>query len=372
MAPSRWMNRPGTWDAARGLTTIWRSNSGFSTSEPHRGADRIGRSSAGCRHAERVWNSVRLRAHRGLSSGHGNSVIEDLPPICGYAFPHPSAAVRDLRSTAVPLSCLGHRGQRDDLQRAIQHLWKPLPVSKPRSWSSSRFRRQSGQRDVPPIAFVGQLRAAGVFEDGSRSRLRTASALAYDDAAERVLVEVVSGNYFASIGRAVHRGPAIHARGTEWGAGRRKQSSLTVSGSGGSARPRRHWPHDPAQHLSIPIAVRLATGFPRTRARPDIRRPHPDSADGRELAKSPGSVPGPIGGWYTSHASSTRSSLAQAEASADGHSRSSCALQRSQRVQGPRLQHVTLVAVGKGDSGVLRQLHTPRYVLFVLVASRAC
>ena len=39
-----------------------------------------------------------------------------------------------------------------------------------------------------------------------------------------------------------------------------------------------------------------------------------------------------------------------------------------QRFRDRGIQHIKLVAVGKGDSGILRQFHTPLYILFVLVA----
>ncbi len=62
------------------------------------------------------------------------------------------------------------------------------------------------------------------------------------------------------------------------------------------------------------------------------------------------------------------SSLAQAEAAADVQLQEFLRTTTIQRFRDRGLQHIKLVAVGKGDSGVLRQLHTPLYILFVLVA----
>jgi predicted permease len=62
------------------------------------------------------------------------------------------------------------------------------------------------------------------------------------------------------------------------------------------------------------------------------------------------------------------SSLAQAEVSAEVQLKEFLRTTTSRRYSDRSIQHVRLVALGKGDSGVVGQLHTPLYILFVLVA----
>jgi hypothetical protein len=80
-------------------------------------------------------------------------------------------------------------------------LWKPLPISKPEQLVKVSISYvKSGHRDVPPIVFLRQLRSAGVFE-GLCVTSTDGLSFSYEDGrAERVMGEVVSGNYFDLLG----------------------------------------------------------------------------------------------------------------------------------------------------------------------------
>src|SRR5262249_55047031 len=62
------------------------------------------------------------------------------------------------------------------------------------------------------------------------------------------------------------------------------------------------------------------------------------------------------------------SNLARTESSADVQLQEFLRTTTIQRFRNRGTQHIKLVAVGKGDNSVFDQLHTPLYILFVLVA----
>jgi ABC-type antimicrobial peptide transport system permease subunit len=100
----------------------------------------------------------------------------------------------------------------------------------------------------------------------------------------------------------------------------------------------------------------------------DIEVRIPILPDGRELAQIERIGARPDRHLLTFARLKPDSSLAQAEASADVQLQEFLRTTTIQRFRDRGLQHVKLVAVGKGDSGVLSRLQTPLYILFGLVA----
>jgi hypothetical protein len=78
-------------------------------------------------------------------------------------------------------------------------FWKPLPVSKSEELVKVSLSANSGLTDAPTVAFLRQLRTAGVFEGVSATSMGGLT-FSYDDRAERVQGEFVSGNYFDLLG----------------------------------------------------------------------------------------------------------------------------------------------------------------------------
>ncbi len=293
--------------------------------------------------------------------------IEDLAADLRYAFRtirrSPGFAV-----TAVLSLALGIGANATIFNGLYGILWKPLPVSKPEElFKLSISFGDSGQRDVPPIAFVGQLRSAGVFE-GVSVTSADGFSFAYDDRAERVLGEVVSGNYFDLLGvRSIVGQPFTpEVRSGRWAAEAVLSYDFWQRRFGG----------DPGvvgrmirlNTYPFTIAGVSPPGFHGLERGTDIDVRIPILPDGRELAQIARIGARSDRGLYTIARLKPGSSLAQAEASADGQLQEFLRTTTIQRFRDRGRQHVSLVAVGKGDSGVLRQLHTPLYVLFVLVA----
>jgi predicted permease len=246
-------------------------------------------------------------------------------------------------------------------------LWKPLPVSKPEELVSIRLSSNSGLRDVPTIGFVRQLRSAGVFEGVSVTSADGLS-FSYDDRAERVQGEVVSGNYFDVLGvRPIIGQPFTpEVRSGHWAA----EAVLSYSFW------HRRFGSDPGV---IGRTIRLNTypftvagvsppGFQGLGRGADIEVRIPILPDGRELAEIERIGARPDRSLYTFARLKPDSSLAQAEISADVQFKEYLRTTMNPRFRDRGIQHVKLVAVGAGDSGVLRQFHRPLYILFVLVA----
>jgi predicted permease len=246
-------------------------------------------------------------------------------------------------------------------------LWKPLPVSKPEELVSIRLSSNSGLRDVPTVGFVRQLRSAGVFEGVSVTSADGLS-FSYDDRAERVQGEVVSGNYFDVLGvRPIIGQPfTSEVRSGHWAA------EVVLS----YGFWQRRFGGDPGV---IGRTIRLNTypftvagvsprGFHGLGRGTDIEVRIPILPDGRELAQIERIGARPDRNLITFARLKPDSSLAQAEVSADVQFKEYLRTTTNPRFRDRGIQHVKLVAVGKGDSGVLRQLHTPLYILFVLVA----
>jgi putative ABC transport system permease protein len=246
-------------------------------------------------------------------------------------------------------------------------LWKPLPVSKPEELVKISLSSNSGLRDVPTVGFVRQLRSAGVFEGVSVTSADGLS-FSYDDRAERVQGEVVSGNYFDVLGvRPIIGQPfTSEVRRGHWAAEAVLSYSFWQRRFGG----------DPGV---IGRTIRLNTypftvagvsprGFHGLGRGTDIEVRIPILPDGRELAQIERIGARPDRNLITFARLKPDSSLAQAEVSADVQFKEYLRTTTNPRFRDRGIQHVKLVAVGKGDSGVLRQLHTPLYILFVLVA----
>ena len=159
--------------------------------------------------------------------------IEDLAADLRYGFRafrrSPGFAV-----TAVLSLALGIGANAAIFNALYSVLWKPLPVSKPEELVKISLSSNSGLRDLPTVAFVGQLRSAGVFEGVSVRHQPTASAFLMTTAPNVFWVK----SYLETTSICWACGPssASHSRQRcGVGAGRRKRCSRTVSGSGGSA-----------------------------------------------------------------------------------------------------------------------------------------
>jgi predicted permease len=292
--------------------------------------------------------------------------IEDLARDLWYGFRtfrrSPGFAV-----TAVVSLALGIGANAAIFNALYTVVWKPLPVSKPEELVKISLSSNSGLRDVPTVAFVRQLRSAGVFK-GISVTSADGLSFSYDDRAERVQGEVVSGNYFDLLGvRPIIGQPfTAEVRSGHWAAEAVLSYSFWQRRFGG----------DPG---AIGRTIRLNTypftiagvsppGFLGLERGTDSDVRIPILPDGRELAQIARIGARPDRNLYTIARLKPDSSLAQAEVSADVQFQEYLRTTTNPRFRDRGIQHVKLVAVGKGDSGVLRQLHTPLYILFVLVA----
>ena len=293
--------------------------------------------------------------------------IEDLAADLRYAFRtvrrSPGFAV-----TAVLSLALGIGANATIFNALYSILWKPLPVSKPEELVEISLSSNSGLRDLPTVAFVGQLRSAGVFEGVSARTKADGLSFSYDDRAERVLGEIVSGNYFDLLGvRSIVGQPFTpEVRSGRWAAEAVLSYDFWQRRFGG----------DPGV---IGRTIRLNTypftiagvsppGFHGLERGTVIDVRIPILPDGRELAQI--ALIGARGdrGLFTTARLKPDSSLAQAEVSANVQLQEFLRTTTIQRFRDRGIQHIKLVAVGKGGSGILRQLRTPLYILFVLVA----
>jgi putative ABC transport system permease protein len=85
-------------------------------------------------------------------------------------------------------------------------LWKPLPVADPHSLVRLAITRGNrGQTEMVPAAFADHLSKAGIFADVITITLDGLS-FSYDARAERISGEVVSPNFFTSLGVAPYLG----------------------------------------------------------------------------------------------------------------------------------------------------------------------
>ena len=248
-------------------------------------------------------------------------------------------------------------------------LWKPLPVSKPQQLVKVSISYvKSGHRDVPPIAFLRQLRSAGVFA-GLSVTSTDGLSFSYEDArAERVMGEVVSGNYFDLLGvRPIIGQPfTAEVRGGGWA----PDAMLSYN----------FWQHRFGGNPGvIGRTIRLNTypftivgvsppGFDGLERGTVVDVRIPLLPDGRELAQIARIGARLDRGLYTIARLKPDSSLAQAEASADVQLQEFLRTTTIPRFRDGGSQRLKLGALGNGDSGVLAQLQTPLYVLFVLVA----
>lgn len=245
-------------------------------------------------------------------------------------------------------------------------VWKALPVSKPEELVRISLSSDSGLTDVPTVAFVRQLRSASVFE-GVFVTNADGLSFSYDDRAERVQGEVVSGDYFDVLGVPPIIGQPFtsEVRNGRWA----PEAVLSY----------RFWQRrfggDPGV---IGRTIRLNT-YPFTIAgvsprdflglqrSADIDVRIPILPDGRELAQIERLGARPDRNLITFARLKPDSSLAQAELSADVQFKEYLRTTPNPRFNDRGIQHVKLSSVGKGASGVLGQLHAPLYILFVLV-----
>ena len=291
--------------------------------------------------------------------------IEDLAADLRYGF-RSFRRSPGFTATAIVSLALGIGANAAIFNALYAVLWKPLPVSKPEELVKIMISSASGLT-VPTVGFVRQLRSAGVFEGVSVTSADGLS-FSYDGRAERVQGEVVSGTYFDVLGvRPIIGQPfTSELRSGHWAAEAMLSYSFWQRRFGG----------DPGV---IGRTIRLNTypftiagvsppGFLGLARGTDIDVRIPILPDGRELAQIARIGARLDRSLITFARLKPDSSLAQAEVSADVQFQEYLRITTSQQFRDRGIQHVKLVAVGKGDSGILRQLHTPLYILFVLVA----
>ncbi len=246
-------------------------------------------------------------------------------------------------------------------------LWQPLPVSKPEELVKVSIAiGSSGQRDVPTVALVRQLAGARVFDSIA---VTSADGFSFSDhdRAERVLGEVVSGNYFDLLGvqSVVGQPFTKEVRMGRWAAEvvlsygfwqRRFRSDPSVIGR-------------TVQLNTYPFTIAGVSppGFHGLERGTDIDVRIPMLPEGLELAQIARISARPDRALFTVARLRPGFSLEQTTASADAQLQEFLRTTTIQRFRDRGRQQMTLVAVGRGDSALLRQLHTPLYILFVLV-----
>ena len=247
-------------------------------------------------------------------------------------------------------------------------LWKPLPVSQPEELVKvSITSAKTGLREVPPVAFLRQLRRAAGFEDLFVTSTDGLS-FSYDGRAERVMGEAVSGNYFdvLSVRPSVGQPFTSEVRRGDWAAeavlsyGFWQRRFNGDPGVIGRTVQLNTYPFT-IVGVSPPGFLGLERG-----SETDVRIPI--LPEGRELAQIARVSSRLDRELFTVARLKPDVSLAQAEAGADIQLQEFLRSTTIQRFKDRGSQHITLVPVGNGDLGVLRQLRTPLYVLFVLVA----
>ena len=236
-------------------------------------------------------------------------------------------------------------------------LWKPLPVSRPEELVAC---------SALSLGFVRQLRSADVFE-GIAVTSADGLSLSYEDRAERVMGEVVSPNYFELLGVRTAIGqpftPAVH--NGQWAA----EAVLSY----------RFWQRrfggDPG---IIGRTIRLNTypftivgvspqGFFGLGRGTDFELRIPILPDGREIQQIAQIGAKPDRGMFAFARLKPGSNLVQAESAADVQLQDFLRYNVERfRQRGPH--HIKLTPAGMGDSSMLDPLHTPLYVLLVLVA----
>jgi predicted permease len=247
-------------------------------------------------------------------------------------------------------------------------LWKPLPVSRPEGLVKVSIESaKTGLKDVPPVAFLRQLRSATGFE-GVFVTSTDGLSFSYDGRAERVMGEGVSGSYFAVLGvRPIIGQPfTSDVRRGNWA----PEAVLSYGFW------QRRFAGDPGV---IGRAVQLNTypftivgvsppGFLGLERGTDVDLRIPMMPDGRELAQITRISARPDRGMFTIARLKPGSSRGQAEASADVQLQEFLRTTTIPRFKDRAGHYITLTPVGNGDLGVLGQLRTPLYVVFVLVA----
>ena len=245
-------------------------------------------------------------------------------------------------------------------------MWKPLPISKPEELVRISLLFNSGLRDTPTVGFIRQLRSAGVFE-GVTATSMDGLSFSYDGRAERVLSEFVSGGYFEVLGvRPIVGQPFTpEVRSGHWAPEAVISYGFWQRRFGGD-------PNVVGRTIrlnSFPFSIVgvAPLGFQGLERGTDVDIRIPILSDGQELAQI-ARISGRLDrGLLTIARIKPGSTLAQAEEAADVQLQEFVRGTNIQRFTDRGIPHVNLTTLGTGESRVLRQLHTPLYVLFVLV-----
>ena len=247
-------------------------------------------------------------------------------------------------------------------------LWKPLPVSKPEELVALLIRSaNTGIRDAAPVAFIRQLRSAGVFESVSVTSADGLS-FSYDDRAERIVAEVVSPSYFDLLGVRPFLGQAFTpaVRSGQWAAEAVLSYNFWQRRFGGDPSVIGHTIRLNTHPFTI--AGVSPPGFFGLGRGTDFEIRIPILPDGRELAQIAQIGARPDRGLLAIARLKSDSNLAQAESFADAQLQEFLRTTTIQRFRARGIQHIKLVSLGKGDGSALQTLYTPLYILFVLVA----
>ncbi|HEY3743493.1 MAG TPA: ABC transporter permease [Bryobacteraceae bacterium] len=248
-------------------------------------------------------------------------------------------------------------------------LFKPLPVADPARLVELTISRpdRPGAGEVPPLAFVDELRRAGIF-DGLSVMSADGLSFTYDDRAERILGEVVSADYFHLLGVRPILGQTFSdgVRTGHWAPEAVLSYTFWMRRFGGDPRVIGRTIHLNTYPFTI-VGVSPA-GFSGMSFGTDFELRIPVLPEGRELAQIAelGAQPGRR--FSTLARLKPGTTIEQMEATADSQLQyflRTTSLQRL-REQGPR--HIRLTAAGRGDNGALTQFHAPLDIIFVLVA----
>jgi predicted permease len=247
-------------------------------------------------------------------------------------------------------------------------LWKPLPISHPEELvAGSILSVKEGWKDGMPLSFVSQLRRASIFQSIAVTRTDGLS-FSYDDRAERVMGEVVSPGYFDLLGVTALLGqpfsPAV--RNGEWSAEAVLSYNFWQRRFGG----------DPS---IIGRTIRLNTypftivgvsppGFFGLGRGTDCELRIPILPDGLEIPQIAQIGARPDRRLIAIARLKPGSGIAQAESSANTQLQAFMQSTPIQIFRDHGVLRVKLTPAGGGDNGVTKQLHTPLYILFVLVA----
>jgi macrolide transport system ATP-binding/permease protein len=245
-------------------------------------------------------------------------------------------------------------------------IWRPLPVADAGSLAVCSIVRENGDdSEALPLPFVTQLRQAGIFSDLIATSADGLS-FSYDGRAERILGEVVSGNYFTFLGVQ-----PILGQGFSSAVQRGDWAPEVVLSHGFWTR---RFAADPGvigrtirlNTVSFTIVGVSPPGFFGLIRGSDYDVRLPLLPEGRTLEQM-ALIGGGSGRWlYAVARLAPGMTLAQAEAAADVQLQDFRRTTAIQRLRERTVGHMRVVYGGNGDAGNLQPFHATLYTLLIL------